>query len=59
MRTKIWHVHSETIHNKPKGLFTRTVSVSVKVSHCANENGPFDRQNGYRTHSARQTVRLY
>ena len=46
-----------------KGLFTRTVSVpvsiSVKIYHCANGNGPFDGQNRYRTHSAHQTVRLY
>ena len=40
-------------HTITKGLFTLTVSVSmsvsvfVKVYHCANGNGPFDRQNGY------------
>ena len=34
-------------------LFTRTVSVSVsvKVYHCVNGNGPFDGQNGFQTHS--------
>ena len=38
-----------------KDLFTRTVSVpvavSVKVYHCVNGDGPFDRLNGYRSHS--------
>ena len=37
-----------------KGLFTRTVSVSVSVSlkvyHCVNGDGPFDGQNGFCTH---------
>ena len=43
----------------PKGLFTRTVSVSVtvKVYHCVNGNGPFDRQNGFCTDSAHQMER--
>ena len=42
------------------GLSTRTgpvsvsVSVTVKVYHCVNGNGPFDRQNGFCTHSVRQ-----
>ena len=40
-----------------KGLLTRTVSVSMSVNvslkfyHCANGDGPFDGQNGFRTHS--------
>ena len=43
------------------GLFTRTVSVSVtvKVYHCAYGDGLFDGQNGYRTHSVRQMVRFH
>ena len=46
-----------------KGLFTSTVSVSVsfsitvKVYHGVNGNGPFERQNGFCTLSARQTDR--
>ena len=48
-----------------KGLFTWTfsmyvsASVSVKVYHCANGNGPFDGQNGFRIHSDCQTNRHY
>ena len=47
----------------PLGLFTRTVSVSVsitisiKVYDRVNGNGPFDRENGLRTHSYCQTDR--
>ena len=58
-----WSYLSYRETTKFKGLFTRTVSVSVSVSvkvyHCANGNGLFDGHNGYRTHSAHQTVRLY
>ena len=51
------------ISTRTKGLFTRTISVSmsvsvtVKVYHCVNRNGPFDGQNGFCTHSAHQTDR--
>ena len=46
-----------------QGLFTRTVYVSVSVTinvyHCAYGDGPFDGQNGYRTHSVHQTDRFH
>ena len=41
-----------------KGSFTRAVSVptaiTVNVYHCANGDGPFDRENGFGTHSVCQ-----
>ena len=39
---------------KPEGSFTRTITVSltIKVYHCANGNRPFDGQNWFCTHSA-------
>ena len=42
-----WHSVCLSLHQCPSNL------------HCVNEDGPFDRQNGYRVHSAHQTVRLY
>ena len=37
-----------------KGFFARTVTVAVKVYHCANGDRRFDGQIGFRTHSVRQ-----
>ena len=46
-----------------KGLFTRTVKVpvsikvTVKVYHCGNDDGAFDRTNGSTTHS--DTIKMF
>ena len=47
-------------HIMLKGLFTHTdpvsVTVPIKVYHCANGDGHFDWQNGSGSHSASQTA---
>ena len=47
------------------GLFTHTVSVpmpmsvTVKIFHCVNGDGPSEGQIGFGTHSVHQAVRLH